>query len=72
MEISFGMSESAAADPGWRGTDEGYQIKSTYDWNDNANGSNSWYRALYDVDYDDVYRDETNRSYGFSARCVRD
>jgi len=40
MEISFGMSESAAADPGWRGTDEGYQIKSTSGWS-GGNGSNS-------------------------------
>jgi hypothetical protein len=65
------MSESAAADPGWRGTDEGYQIKSTYDWNDNANGSNSWYRALV-ISYVNVHRYNSNRSYGFSARCVRD
>ena len=45
MEISLGMSESDAADTGWRGTDEGYQMKSTSGWNNNGNlsgnGSNS-------------------------------
>jgi uncharacterized protein (TIGR02145 family) len=38
MEISLGMSEADAADTGWRGTDEGYQMKSTSGW---SNGSNS-------------------------------
>ena len=41
MEISLGMSESEAADTGHRGTDEGYQMKSTYGWNNNGNNSNS-------------------------------
>ena len=37
MEISLGMSDSDAASDGWRGTDEGVQMKSTSGWN----GSNS-------------------------------
>jgi uncharacterized protein (TIGR02145 family) len=41
MEISLGMSESEASVRGWRGTDEGYQIKSTSGWHGNGNGSNS-------------------------------
>jgi uncharacterized protein (TIGR02145 family) len=43
MEMSLGMSASDASSSGWRGTDEGYQMKSTSDWNDygNGNGSNS-------------------------------
>jgi uncharacterized protein (TIGR02145 family) len=44
MEISLGMSESEAASTGWRGTDEGYQMKSTSGWNNpnsGGNGSNS-------------------------------
>jgi uncharacterized protein (TIGR02145 family) len=41
MEISLGMSESEAADTGWRGTDEGYQMKSTSGWNSGGNSSNS-------------------------------
>jgi uncharacterized protein (TIGR02145 family) len=41
MEISLGMSESEAAGTGWRGTDEGYQMKSTSGWNSGGNGSNS-------------------------------
>jgi uncharacterized protein (TIGR02145 family) len=106
MEMALGMSASEASSTGWRGTDEGYQIKSTYDWNDNGNGSNSsgfnglpggyrysggfyhngdygywwsasesgsnsWYRALVSS-YVNVHRYNSNRSYGFSARCVRD
>ena len=41
MEISLGMSEADAASEGWRGTDEGYQMKSTSGWSDNGDGSNS-------------------------------
>jgi uncharacterized protein (TIGR02145 family) len=45
MEMSLGMSEAEAASDGWRGTDEGYQMKSTSGWNDyngfSGNGSNS-------------------------------
>jgi uncharacterized protein (TIGR02145 family) len=45
MEISLGMSEAEAAQNGLRGTDEGYQMKSTSGWNDyngsSGNGSNS-------------------------------
>jgi uncharacterized protein (TIGR02145 family) len=41
MEISLGMSESEAAGTGWRGTDEGYQMKSSSGWNSGGNGSNS-------------------------------
>ena len=33
MEMSIGMSESEANDTAWRGTDEGYQMKSTSGWN---------------------------------------
>jgi uncharacterized protein (TIGR02145 family) len=106
MEISLGMSESEAAGTGWRGTDEGHQMKSTSGWNSGGNGSNSsgftglpggyrssggfyyggdygywwsasesgsdsWERVLYDA-YVNVFRNSTNRNYGFSARCVRD
>jgi uncharacterized protein (TIGR02145 family) len=46
MEISLGMSEAEAASEGWRGTDEGYQMKSTTGWDNSydgisGNGSNS-------------------------------
>ena len=41
MEISLGMSESEAAATGGRGTDEGYQMKSTSGWDSGGNGSNS-------------------------------
>jgi len=45
MEMALGMSEAEAADTGYRGTDEGYQMKSSSGWNDDngssGNGSNS-------------------------------
>ena len=41
MEMTLGMSEAEATGTGWRGTDEGHQIKSTSGWNDGGNGSNS-------------------------------
>jgi uncharacterized protein (TIGR02145 family) len=41
MEISLGMALSEVSDSGWRGTDQGYQLKSTSLWNSNENGSNS-------------------------------
>jgi uncharacterized protein (TIGR02145 family) len=41
LEMSLGMSQSDASSTSWRGTDEGYQMKSTSGWNDGGNGSNS-------------------------------
>ena len=41
MEMSLGMSEAEASSTGWRGTDEGYQMKSTSGWGGGGNGSNS-------------------------------
>jgi uncharacterized protein (TIGR02145 family) len=41
MEISLGMSESQAAQTGWRGSPVGDYLKSTYGWNSDGNGSNS-------------------------------
>ena len=42
MEISLGMSVSdAESEGGVRGTDEGYQMKSTSGWTGGSNGSNS-------------------------------
>ena len=41
MEVSLGMSIADASSIGWRGTDEGYQMKSTSGWNSGGNGSNS-------------------------------
>ena len=37
----LGMSEAEALSSGWRGTDEGYQMKSSSGWNNGGNGSNS-------------------------------
>jgi uncharacterized protein (TIGR02145 family) len=41
MEISLGMSESEAAQTGWRGSPVGDYMKSTSGWNNDGNGSNS-------------------------------
>ena len=41
MEISLGMSESEAAQTGWRGSPVGDYMKSTSGWNSGGNGSNS-------------------------------
>jgi uncharacterized protein (TIGR02145 family) len=41
-------------------------------WSSSANSSTyAWYRNFY-YSYATVYRFSTNRSYGFSVRCVRD
>jgi len=41
MEMALGMSQSEADDTGWRGTDQGEQMKSTSGWYNNGNGTNS-------------------------------
>ena len=40
MEMALGMSEAEANDTGWRGTDQGIQLKTTYGWW-NGNGTNA-------------------------------
>ena len=41
LEMFLGMSESEANSSGYRGTDEGDQMKSISGWNNNGNGTNS-------------------------------
>lgn len=41
LEVELGMSQSEADDTGWRGTDQGEQMKSTSGWVNNGNGNNS-------------------------------
>lgn len=41
LEIQIGMSADQAVLWNWRGTNEGYKMKSTTSWNDGGNGSNS-------------------------------
>jgi uncharacterized protein (TIGR02145 family) len=41
MEMALGMSESEANSAGWRGTNQGTQMKTTYGWNNGGNGTNS-------------------------------
>ena len=41
LEMALGMSESDANDTGWRGTDQGTQMKTDYGWYGGGNGTNS-------------------------------
>jgi uncharacterized protein (TIGR02145 family) len=41
LEISLGMTKKEADKTGWRGTDQGTQMKSTSGWNEGGNGSNT-------------------------------
>lgn len=41
LEITLGMDPSVADSEGWRGTDQGVQMKSTSGWNNDGNGNNT-------------------------------
>jgi uncharacterized protein (TIGR02145 family) len=41
LEMELGLSESDANNTGWRGTDQGAQMKTTHGWYDGGNGTNS-------------------------------
>jgi uncharacterized protein (TIGR02145 family) len=41
LEIGLGMIQAQADGTGWRGTDQGTQLKSTTLWQNNGNGTNS-------------------------------
>ena len=41
MEMALGMSDAEANDTGFRGTDQGAQMKTDYGWYNGANGTNS-------------------------------
>jgi uncharacterized protein (TIGR02145 family) len=41
LEMALGMSESEANGTGWRGTDQGAQMKLDSGWSNNGNGTNS-------------------------------
>ena len=41
MEMALGMSQDAANNTGWRGTNQGTQMKTMYGWAYGGNGSNS-------------------------------
>ena len=71
METALGMSESEANSSGWRGTDQGTQMKTTYGWNGGGNGTNSsgysglpGGRRYY---YNGVFYDAGNYGYWWSS-----
>ncbi len=41
FEMALGMSQSEADEAGYRGTDQGKQMKATSGWNNNGNGTNT-------------------------------
>ncbi|PCJ79981.1 MAG: hypothetical protein COA49_10195 [Bacteroidetes bacterium] len=41
LELTLGMSVSGASSTGWRGTNQGSQMKATSNWPGNGNGTNS-------------------------------
>jgi uncharacterized protein (TIGR02145 family) len=41
LEITLGMDSSVADSEGWRGTDQGMQMKSTSGWSNDGNGTNT-------------------------------
>jgi uncharacterized protein (TIGR02145 family) len=41
LEISLGMTQTQADGTGYRGTDQGTQMKTTSGWNNNGNGTNT-------------------------------
>ena len=41
LEMTLGMDESEANDTGYRGTDQGTQMKTDYGWSSDGNGTNS-------------------------------
>ena len=42
LEMELGMSESEANSTGWRGTDEGTELKSTSGWDNDGNGTDDF------------------------------
>ena len=41
LEVALGMSQDEASTSGWRGTDQGRQLKSIYGWHSGLNGTNT-------------------------------
>ena len=41
LEITLGMTDWDVSSAGWRGTDQGTQMKTSYGWYDGGNGTNS-------------------------------
>jgi len=74
-DTEFGTSGFIALPGGYRGVILGNFFGCSgygYFWSDSENNSHhAWYRLLY-YDYTDIYRNNTNKSYGFSVRCIKD
>jgi len=81
LEKQLGMSQSEADAIEWRGTDEGWKMKSTSGWMDNGNGSNSsnflalpgGLRDAYDgfdlINESAVFWTSTEGSVSYSSWC---
>jgi len=107
LEIELGISATEAQTAGWRGTNQGTNMKSTTGWIFGGNGNNSsgfngfpggivysggfelsgsscywwsssptddyyaWIRHLKNIN-SGVFRNNNDKSYGFSVRCLMD
>lgn len=108
LEKTLGMTQTQTVEIGWRGNNQGTQMKSTLVWNNEGqennfsgfsalpsgfryvggafgsietwcgwwidtqySATNAWYRALNDEN-SNVHRNNMDKSYGLSVRCVKD
>jgi uncharacterized protein (TIGR02145 family) len=65
LEMSLGMSKSDANRIHWRGTVQGLQMKSTSEWKDNGNGTNS--SGFNALPGGQSYRDGSFEDLGYSG-----
>jgi uncharacterized protein (TIGR02145 family) len=72
-DSEFGNSALAVLPAGHRLTNGSFDYQGYYAtlWSSTETGSNAWTRDLY-YNNTDVYRNNYNKAFGFSVRCVRD
>jgi len=73
QNANFGTSGFDALPVGFRFTDGSFYLLTyyAYFWSSSENGPNAWYRNL-NYNNAQVNRNNNNKAYGFSVRCVRD
>ena len=87
MEMGLGMTELEIDTIGWRGTDQGTQMKTTDKWSGGGNGTNSsgfsglpggvryhegdWYSRTFEGLTPNGHGADDNGGC-FSVRCIRD
>lgn len=66
LEMALGMSQADADAEEWRGTNQGLQLKSTFGWDNNGNGTNSSGLSFLPG----AYRDQDGPFYDLLHSCV--